>query len=281
MEIFPALVCPAQWDKLLVCTDGSAEGQNAVAATLQLARACRSQVHVVQVLVPEVQAAAPNLRAMLAAGVQKNLEAIQVAAAKLQVPLQAVVPADQAPPAAIAAAAEKIRPDLIIMGRRGKTALARLVMGSVTAQVIGHSPVNVLVVPLGAAVGFHRLLVALDGSPYSEAAWKLALAMAQQAKSRLIGVAVAPRKDDVTEAQAIIQKMFTAAKAAGMPLKGVKGVSPQGVAADIGIVREAIKNEVDLIIMGSYGRTGFKKLLMGSTTEKVIGQAPCPILVVK
>jgi hypothetical protein len=59
MEIFPALVCPTRWDKLLACTDGSAEGQNAVAVTLELAQACGSQVQVVQVLevAPEYQAA--------------------------------------------------------------------------------------------------------------------------------------------------------------------------------------------------------------------------------
>jgi nucleotide-binding universal stress UspA family protein len=274
MEIFPALGCPARWDKLLVCTDGSVEGQNAVAITLELARACGSQVQVVQVL--EV---APKNQA--AEEVQKNVEAIKDAAAKLEVPIHPIVPQSQVPDTAIVSEAEKNHPDLIIMGRRGKTALVRLLMGSVTARVIGHSPANVLVVPLGAAVGFQRLLVALDGSPYSEAAWRLALAMAKQAKSQLISVAVAPRKGDLPEAKAIIQKMFIAAKEAGLPLKGVKGVSPQGVAPDIGVVKEAIKNEVDLIIMGSYGRTGLKKLLMGSTTEKVIGNAPCPVLVVK
>jgi nucleotide-binding universal stress UspA family protein len=280
MEIFPALVCPAKWDKLMVCTDGSAEGQNAVAITLELARACASQVHVVQVLVQDLQGAS-NFRAMLVKEVQKNLEAIEVAAAKLQVPIQPVVPESQAPHVAITTEAEKIRPDLIIMGRRGKSALARLLMGNVTAGAIGRSPVNVLVVPLGAALGFHRLLVALDGSSYSEAAFRLGLAMAKQAESQLIGVAVAPRKGDIMEAKAIIQKMLAAAKQAGLPGKGVKGISPQGVAPDIGIVQEAIKKEVDLIIMGSYGRTGLEKLLMGSTTEKVIGKAPCPVLVVK
>jgi universal stress protein E len=280
MEIFPALVCPAKWDKLMVCTDGSAEGQNAVAITLELARACASQVHVVQVLVQDLQGAS-NFRAMLVKEVQKNLEAIEVAAAKLQVPIQPVVPESQTPHVAIATQAEEIRPDLIIMGRRGKSALARFLMGNVTAGVIGRSPVNVLVVPLGAALGFHRLLVALDGSPYSEAAFRLGLAMAKQAESQLIGVAVAPRKGDIMEAKAIIQKMLAAAKQAGLSGKGVKGISPQGVAPDIGIVQEAIKKEVDLIIMGSYGRTGLEKLLMGSTTEKVIGKAPCPVLVVK
>ena len=47
------------------------------------------------------------------------------------------------------------------------------------------------------------------------------------------------------------------------------------------IVQEALKYKVELIILGSHGRTGLKKLLMGSVTERVIGQAPCPVLVVK
>jgi nucleotide-binding universal stress UspA family protein len=102
--------------------------------------------------------------------------------------------------------------------------------------------------------------------------------MAKQAKSQLIGVAVAPEEGDIIEAQAIIHRMLTAANRAGMPLKGV---NPQGVAPDAGIVHQAIKNEVDLIIMGSHGRTGLRKLLMGSVTERVIGASPCPILVVK
>ena len=280
MDIFPALVCPARWGKLMVCTDASDEGQNAVAITLELARACDSQVFAVQVLqvAPEFQAVAPDLRAILGKGVQENMAVIKAAADKLRVSLKTVVPEGQLPHAAIVTAAEKIRPDLIIMGRCGKTALARILMGNVTARVIGHSPVNVLVVPRGAALAFQRLLVASDGSTYSEAAWKLGLSMAKQAKSRLIGVAVAPEEGDIIESQAIIRRMLTAASRARVPFKGV---NPQGVAPDTGIVQQAIKNEVDLIIVGSHGRTGLKKLLMGSVTERVIGQSPCPILVVK
>jgi nucleotide-binding universal stress UspA family protein len=279
-NIFPALVCPARWGKLMVCTDASDEGQNAVAAALELARACDSQVIAVQVLhvVPEFQAVAPDLRATLEKGVQENMAAIKAAAGKLGVALKTVVTEGKTPEAAIVATAGKLRPDLIIMGRCGKTALARILMGNVTARVIGHSPANVLVVPRGGMVGFQRILVASDGSPYSQSAWELALAMAKQAKSRLIGVAVAPEEGDIIEAQAIIRRMLTAASLAGVPMKGV---NPQGVAPDTGIVQQAIKNEVDLIVVGSYGRTGLKKLLMGSVTERVIGGSPCPILVVK
>jgi nucleotide-binding universal stress UspA family protein len=279
-NIFPALVCPARWGKLMVCTDASDGGQNAVAVALELARACDSQVIAVQVLqvVPEFQAVAPDLRATLEQEVQKNMAVIKAAADKLGVSLKVVVPQGQLPHAAIVATAEEVRPDLIILGRRGKHRLADIFMGSVTARVIGRSPVNVLVVPRGGMVGFQRILVASDGSPYSQAALELALAMAKQAKSRLIGVAVAPEEGDIIEAKAIIHRMLAAASLAGVPMKGV---NPQGVAADTGIVQQAIKNEVDLIIVGSHGRTGLRKLLMGSVTERVIGGSPCPILVVK
>jgi nucleotide-binding universal stress UspA family protein len=47
------------------------------------------------------------------------------------------------------------------------------------------------------------------------------------------------------------------------------------------IVKAAKEQAVDMIIMGSHGRTGLRRLLMGSVTEKVIGSAPCPVLVVK
>jgi nucleotide-binding universal stress UspA family protein len=280
LDIFPALVCPGRWDTLMVCTDGSAGGNNAVAVTLELAKACGSKVFVVQVvqIVPEFLAVAPDLRGTLENEVQANFEVIKAAAAHLEVPMQLLMLEGQQPHDAIVSEIEKNQPDLVIMGRRGKHGLVDMLMGSVTARVIGHSPVNVLVVPRGGALGFQRILVASDGSPHSEITWELALAMAKQAESQLIAVAVAPEEGDIIEAKDLVHKMLTAANRAGMPLKGV---SPQGVAPDAGIIHQAIKNEVDLIIMGSHGRTGLKRLLMGSVTERVIGQAPCPVLVVK
>ena len=47
------------------------------------------------------------------------------------------------------------------------------------------------------------------------------------------------------------------------------------------IVAFAEEHAVDLIIMASHGRTGLRRLLMGSTAENVMRQAPCPVLIVK
>ncbi|MGI0019548.1 MAG: universal stress protein [Nitrososphaera sp.] len=47
------------------------------------------------------------------------------------------------------------------------------------------------------------------------------------------------------------------------------------------IIDYAEKDAVDLIIMGSRGRTGFKKLLLGSVASGVVTYAPCPVMVIK
>ena len=46
------------------------------------------------------------------------------------------------------------------------------------------------------------------------------------------------------------------------------------------IVKEAEDREIDLIVMGTHGRTGLTRVLMGSVAQSVIGHAPCPVLVV-
>jgi nucleotide-binding universal stress UspA family protein len=47
------------------------------------------------------------------------------------------------------------------------------------------------------------------------------------------------------------------------------------------IVRYARQNEIDLIVIGTHGRTGIAHMLMGSVAEKVVRKAPCPVLAVR
>jgi universal stress protein A len=48
--------------------------------------------------------------------------------------------------------------------------------------------------------------------------------------------------------------------------------------AFVEITREAREKDVDMIVMGSHGRTGIPHMLIGSTAEKVVRKAPCPVL---
>jgi len=47
------------------------------------------------------------------------------------------------------------------------------------------------------------------------------------------------------------------------------------------IIRFAKEEDIDLIVMSSHGRTGLTHMLLGSTTEKVVRKAPCPVLTVR
>jgi nucleotide-binding universal stress UspA family protein len=47
------------------------------------------------------------------------------------------------------------------------------------------------------------------------------------------------------------------------------------------IIRHAKEKEIDLIVMGTHGRTGLAHMLMGSVAEKVVRKAPCPVLTVR
>ena len=275
-----SLNCPGPWERLLVCTDGSEGGQHAMTQALALGRACAGKVYVLQVvkIIPELEAVAPDLRVCLEEEIERQKGAAAAAAARQGVEMEYRILHSISPFADIVAEAEKLKPQLIIIGRYGRTSLARLFMGSIAARVIGLSPVNVLVIPREDSLAFRRLLIASDGSSYSDAALMEATAMAARAGSELLGVAVAREEGEISETREILQRMLTAANREGVSFQGI---SPQGLAADEGIIQVALENRVDLIIMGSHGRTGFKRLLMGSVTERVIGQAPCPVLVVK
>jgi nucleotide-binding universal stress UspA family protein len=47
------------------------------------------------------------------------------------------------------------------------------------------------------------------------------------------------------------------------------------------IISTAKRNDVDMIVLGSHGRTGISHMMMGSVSEKVVRKAPCPVLTVR
>jgi nucleotide-binding universal stress UspA family protein len=179
--------------------------------------------------------------------------------------------------------------DLIVMGRRGQKRLDKVLVGSVTARVIGYSHKDVLVVPMGTYVGWKKILVATDGSRFSEAAAAKAIDFAKAYGGQLMIVSVvdvpaefygeAPKTWDnlVAQAKGFVEKIAQQAEASGVKTQ----VRVKEAETWKSIVDLAEEHKADTIIMGSHGRTGLKRLLMGSVTEKVIGHAPCPVLVIK
>jgi nucleotide-binding universal stress UspA family protein len=279
----------APFPKILVCTDGSPDSEGAITAALHLAKTTGSTVFVLEVLLylagyemqsPDTLAppvVSLELMQVQETAARERLEAWKAEAAKEGVTLEPRIRTSPSAYEGILEEAGETQPDLIIMGRHGYTGLTRLLMGSVTARVIGHSPCDVLVVPQGVPLSFERLLIASDGSPYSEAAWAEALTLARAMGSALIGVAVATSDRDIPTATGAVRNLEAAASEQGITLDTM---IPMGRPEE-GIVKAAEFKQASLIIVGSHGRTGLKRLLMGSVAERVIGLASCPVLVVK
>lgn len=84
-------------------------------------------------------------------------------------------------------------------------------------------------------------------------------------------------KSTRADGQKQLDTLVAEAKAAGAR---VRGLLLEGVAADA-IVRIARSRRADVIVMGTHGRTGLARLLMGSVAQRVVGMAPCAVLTVR
>jgi hypothetical protein len=138
-------------------------------------------------------------------------------------------------------------------------------------------------------IGFEKLLLATDGSESAEAAIREAINIAKVCSSRLYVVSVVEVNPEYEAlAPKIVEKAETETKDHLDSVR--KNAEKEGISCEIiahqgeepyrFIVDEAKKIKADMIVMGSHGRTGIKRLMMGSVTSRVIGHAPCKVLVV-
>ena len=135
-----------------------------------------------------------------------------------------------------------------------------------------------------------KILVATDGSDFSKAAVCQAINLAKICSSKIYAISIVEVNQEFESlAPNVVEKMEKETKE---HLDGVKAqITKEGIECETivhqgeepyeFIVSEAEKNKVDIIVMGSHGRTGMRRLLMGSVTSRVIGHAPCSVLVVK
>jgi nucleotide-binding universal stress UspA family protein len=198
------------------------------------------------------------------------------------------------PPEEVLAAAEGTGADLIVMGTHGRRGLSRLLMGSVTSHVIVRSAVDVLAVkkPCSSCRGaYSSLLVPFDASVQSRRSLERACALAKQDSATVTITYVIPRYEEMLdfmrtpmiekslrgEAMRILGKGQALADTLGCE---VKTLIAEGHGGDE-IARAVVKDGHDLVVMGTSGWRGVDKALLGSTAERVIRDAPCPVLVVK
>jgi len=280
----------AKYRKILVAYDGSLSAKNALSLASHLAREDKSWIKVLAV-VPPYQGdleliGISDIKATIAgAGQNLLVEAKQIAdreGVHILTNLEQGEAYEQ-----IVHVAEEENCDLIVMGRRGQGKLERELMGSVTARVIGHTRKDVLVIPVSARLSWQNILLATDGSACCDNALARALEIAQERRAKLNAVSVVYTNDEFYAlAQDVVQELY---QEADKVLEKVgKWAGDLGVPTELfvrdGEPRQAIIDlaaeiSASLIVMGSHGRKGLTRFLMGSVTERVIGYAECPVLV--
>jgi nucleotide-binding universal stress UspA family protein len=186
--------------------------------------------------------------------------------------------------------------DLVIIGTHGRRGAARLLMGSVAAEVLRRSDRAVLVVPARGrlrAGRLRRILAPVDFSEPSKRAVAEARALAAAAGAQLelfhalpnFEVPLPMNPGGFGGASAIVADLEPAARAALADLATATGPPArietelwQGPPAST-ILNRAEATEADLIVLASHGYNGLDRLLLGSVTEKVARLAHCPVLV--
>lgn len=267
---------------ILLATDGSEYSEGAIQEAIYLAKSCSAKLTVIYVLEvnAELETEGPKIVEKMENTAREHLDRIRKTAAQDNVECEVIVSRTDQPYKAIIEEAGKRTADVIVMGRRGRTGLKKILMGSVTAKVIGYASAKVLVVPKDAEIKAETIMVATDGSTSCEAAEREAISMSKRCHPKVkktFALSVAPADSDLPRAQANVERVMAKAKEHGVEMEPLATVGRRYEM----ILKTAKEKNADIIIMGTYGRTRIDKLLMGSVSERVVGLSHCPVLIVK
>ena len=187
----------------------------------------------------------------------------------------------------------------VVIGTRGLTGLRHLLMGSTTQRVVHGARCPVLTVHPDDS-GKHRtirtILVPTDFSKDAElaihASHRLLAGLERDARLILLHVFNLPieytaygpiptsikyLEDTGLESERLLYEMAQPLQREGLT---VETVSREGDPAHV-IAEEAERRGADLIAMGTHGHTGLRHLLLGSTAERVVEYAPCPVMTIR
>jgi nucleotide-binding universal stress UspA family protein len=182
--------------------------------------------------------------------------------------------------------------DLILLASHGRGGLGRWLMGSVATKVARGSATPTMVIGAKVLEAQHskiskitKILVPLDGSEASERALSKAVEFAKQLDARLVlyqGVsqvdmqhqfALETNRTGLLYAEEYLKRLAGAIEVVETSVHVAETYGGTGISS----YAEDIK--ADLIVMGSHGRSGLVRWVLGSETEKVLQEAHCPVLV--
>lgn len=187
--------------------------------------------------------------------------------------------------------------DLVVLGANGRSGLGRVLMGSVAEKLVRLAPCSVLAIHATHALGaFRNILCPVDFSETSLDAVELALRLLEPGGDGLtllhvldlpLNYSVYPEASafvseldmkSTSHLDAIITAPTTKAAAAKATIKKSTRIGNPG--RQILAMLES-EPRYDLVVMGTHGRTGLRRVVLGSVAEKVVRNASCPVIVVR
>ena len=206
--------------------------------------------------------------------------------------------------AVIAARAEAMRPDLIVVGSHRPSALTDLFVGNVAVHTLRHAGCSVAIVRARLDDGLipRKILLAVDGSAYAEAAARAIAERPWPARSEVRVLSVVevvlpamhalfdPPFVQSDEVQRLRVEAVARAQRAVSDAVAILAPSGLAVSETISVLLDGTKEVIlqeardwgaDWLFVGSHGRQGAERLLMGSVSEALAMQANCSVEVVR
>lgn len=275
--------------KILIPLDGSDLSESALPCAFQLAQRHRAEIAMLQV-VPHVGELAPGMIPELVPELQQKAvnrarNYLENRACRFSPLVVSTLTRLGSPREEIPALASRCQSDLIVMASHGRDGAEHWLLGSVAEGVLRQATCPVLLVRPGAPAvpSFRHILLPVDGSAASLAVLKsLPNFLAADGKVTLLqssGVLFYPNLSNRSQVvQTHLQELESGLRQISQPGVRLEVVVLEGDPVD-DILSWSQANACDLIAMSSHGRTGFRRLWLGSVSEKVARHANCDVLI--
>jgi nucleotide-binding universal stress UspA family protein len=279
------------FEHIVVGVDGRAGGRDALALAALLQHTCGDDLVAVyaypydrSVRLDNAGAVETVLRDDLRAKVEGELARMSVAA-------RAMVVADPSPARSLHAIAARQQADLIVVGSAHRAGAERILGGDVTAGTLHGAPCPVAVAPPGFAEGEHALRivgVGFDGSAESRDALHLAHRVARRADAEVRACIVVPPAVPMWPGAGRDPEWpgydAAARRASERTLdSALAEIAHEGVGEVIAgqPARELIRRsaDLDLLVVGSRSYGPLRRLLLGSTSSRLVRHSSCPVLI--
>lgn len=293
------------YDRIVIPVDGSDDAMRAASRGIEFARAFDAAVAVLYVVERKALALSrgPDEAARLRERGEAVLNEVTERAAESDCSVTTSL-TDGKPAVRISEYADEQDADLLVLGRQGLTGAKRRLVGGVTEQVLHRSDVPVLVIPDGDEgsehrTGYEHVLLPTDGSENAHAATPHGVAIAQRFESTLhvLNVVDLQAAGGVFNAGGLETEFVDRLEVRGreavdtvtdelrdvdseVPVRSAVRRTTSFDGAGAGVREYVADAGIDLIVMGSHGRSNLGRQLLGSVASTVLRTVPVPVLVV-